>query len=580
MSENSDAAPETEAGFEALSLDPRILEAVKHLGFSEPTPIQRQTIPAILSGRDVIARARTGSGKTAAFGLPLLTKLAAGAKGVHALVLAPTRELALQVTEAFESFAHGLPLRVATIYGGAAYRPQLQALSRGVPIVVGTPGRVIDHLERGSLDLSQLSLLVLDEADEMLRMGFIEDVERIIAASPEGRQVALFSATMPPAIRKVAEAHLSDPLEIQVEAGALETSHIEQRGMVVPQRFKLDALLRILATEDRDATLVFARTRLGCADVAEDLAGRGFSVDALHGDLSQAAREKVLDGFRNRRIDVLVATDVAARGIDVEHISHVINLDLPDDNESYVHRIGRTGRAGRPGMAISLVTPRESAKMRTLTRALRVTIDKVPVPTDADVDARKRQRLAAELAEAMQREPTPVEHQLVEELALEHTPEEVARAALGILARERGVDPTGHPSSAPPAWVKKPAQQRGGGEVDREGVDLFLPVGKSRGIRPADVVGALTNDFSANRSQVGRITILPHKTFVRVDRDLADRVLAGRENVRLRGRDIRVSVARPSPPSRERGSKGHAKPRPKPHRKPRPDMKRKKKGRG
>jgi ATP-dependent RNA helicase DeaD len=568
MSNPPDDAPDPRAGFESLSLDPRVVEAVKRLGFSEPTPIQRQTIPAILSGRDIIGRARTGSGKTAAFGLPMLTKLADAPKGVHALVLAPTRELALQVTDALESFARGMPLSVATVYGGAAYRPQLQALSRGVPIVVGTPGRVIDHLERGSLDLSALEILVLDEADEMLRMGFIEDVERVISATPPGRQIALFSATMPRAIRKVAERHLNAPLEIEVESGALNTSHIEQRGIIVPQRSKLDALLRILATEDRDATLVFARTRLGCADVAEELVGRGLSADALHGDLGQAARERVLDSFRKRRIDILVATDVAARGIDVEHISHVINLDLPDDHESYVHRIGRTGRAGRAGVAISLVTPRESAKVRSLSRALRVKIAKVPVPTDADIDARRRQRLASEIDAAISQAPTAAGRRLRDELGESHDVEEIALAALEILVRERGIDPSGNPSEAPPTWARARAPRKGG-QVDRDGVDLFLPVGKVRGIRPADLVGALTNELSADRSQIGRITILPHKTFLRVDRDLAERILNGREKIRLRNREIRVTEARPEPhgvgrrPKTKSRTKGRQKPRPK-----------------
>ncbi|HJL49182.1 MAG TPA: DEAD/DEAH box helicase, partial [Polyangiaceae bacterium LLY-WYZ-15_(1-7)] len=366
MPSPSDLPSETAGAFDAFGFDPRIVHALGAIGFDAPTPIQAEAMPPLLEGRDVIGRARTGSGKTAAFGLPLLQRVVATARpdsdGVRALVLTPTRELALQVTKALRSFAEGLPIEMVTVYGGAAYGPQLKALRRGVPIVVGTPGRVLDHVERGTLDLSALELLVLDEADEMLRMGFFEDVERVFERAPDSRQVALFSATMPPPIQAVAENRLPDPIEVQVEDSALSVDHIEQRGILVPERHKLDALERLLAAEPLTGAIVFCRTRAGCAETADALAKRGLSVDALHGDLNQAARERVLMRFRAGRLQVVVATDVAARGIDVDTVSHVITYDLPPAPEEYVHRIGRTGRAGRDGVAISLVTPRERGR--------------------------------------------------------------------------------------------------------------------------------------------------------------------------------------------------------------------------
>ncbi|MCA9567546.1 MAG: DEAD/DEAH box helicase, partial [Myxococcales bacterium] len=342
----------TTESFSALGLDERLIEALDALGFTAPTPIQAAAVPAVISGSDVVGRARTGSGKTAAFGLGVLQRLLTSeGKGVRALVLAPTRELALQVSEALDSFAAKVPFRTATVYGGAPYPPQIHALKTAT-VVVGTPGRLLDHLERGTLSLSDVQCVVLDEADEMLRMGFIDDVETLLAATPEGRQVVLFSATMPEAIQKIADKHQRDAVEIQVEDRDLMVGHIRQVFMRVPRRNRIDALVRVLRGTTRDATLVFARTRAECAEVADELARRGVPADALHGDLNQAARERVLARLRARRLDVVVATDVAARGLDVDHITHVVNLELPGDAETYVHRIGRTGRVGREGMAI------------------------------------------------------------------------------------------------------------------------------------------------------------------------------------------------------------------------------------
>ncbi len=391
------APPSSESSFDALELDARLVESIRALGFETPTPIQAQAIPVLLAGHDVIGRARTGSGKTAAFGLPLLQRLEAGGTHPRALLLTPTRELALQVTEALRSYAKGLPIRVVTIYGGTAYGPQLGALARGANVVVGTPGRVVDLAEGGKLDLSKVETVVLDEADEMLRMGFIEDIEKCLRATPDECQVALFSATMPPPIRRVADAYLKDAVTVQVEQAELTVDHIEQRWVVAEDRYKLDALVRLLAAEPRGTTLIFSRTREGAARMADALASRGQSVDALHGDLNQAARERVLGRLRSGKLDLLVATDVAARGIDVDHITHVVNLDLPPDRESYVHRIGRTGRAGRAGAAISLVLPGEVRRLRAFERTLRTRITQMDVPSDAVIARRTRERLVERL---------------------------------------------------------------------------------------------------------------------------------------------------------------------------------------
>jgi ATP-dependent RNA helicase DeaD len=543
----------TRGGFEAFPLDERILAALGALGFETPTPIQAATIAPLLEGRDVIGRARTGSGKTAAFGLPLIERVKETRGGVHALLLAPTRELALQVTEALRSYAKRLPLRIVTIYGGAPYEPQLRALREGAQIVVGTPGRVIDHLERGTLDLGKLEWLVLDEADEMLRMGFIEDVERVLAASPETRQVALFSATMPGPIQKVAKKHLRDPIEIQVEKSALTVEHIAQRWMFVPPRNKVDALTRVLAAETRGSTLVFARTRRGCADVADELSRRGVAVDALHGDMNQAARERVLLRFRSGKLDVVVATDVAARGIDVEHITHVINLDFPEDEEVYTHRIGRTGRAGREGRAITFVMPRERRRLQGLQRALRVDIAEMPVPSDADIERRRRERLRASIVEVAEAEPTGPLRAFTDELLEGQDAAAIARAAVQLLAERAGYRLRDDADDRPPFWARggggakeRTRQPRAPGEPDMaNAVELFFPVGRAKGVEPKHVVAALANGLGVPASEIGRITVLPHKTFAGVTQEVADRLIAERAKIALRGNEVPVVRARP-----------------------------------
>lgn len=441
--------------FEQLQMDPRVVAAVTKLGFDQPTPIQARAIPPLLQGRDLIGRARTGSGKTAAFGLPLVQRLSRAGSGVRALVLAPTRELALQITAALRSYSEQVPLRMVTLYGGSAYPPQLAALRRGVDVVVGTPGRLRDHLERGSLDLSSVELVVIDEADEMLRMGFVDDVRQILQATPDGRQVALFSATMPAPIREVAQAYLREPLEVHVERGHLTVEHIEQHRIEVPEPHKVDALVRVLKSKSAGTTLVFARTRLGCNALVGSLQDRGFNARALHGDMSQPAREEVLSALRTRRIELVVATDVAARGIDVEHLTHVVNFDMPEEVEVYVNRIGRTGRAGRKGVAFSLVTRRDQGLLRRIEQRLNARLRPCAVPSDAQIAARQRVDLEASLSAALQHQSSGSAAALLELLQQgAWSAESVATAALGLLIQDRRLDIEAAPSEQPPLWAR------------------------------------------------------------------------------------------------------------------------------
>ncbi len=395
-------APSTSIKFTDLALSEPLLRALSDVGYESPSPIQAATIPPLLEGRDVLGQAQTGTGKTAAFALPILARIDPSQQKPQALVLAPTRELAIQVAEAFQKYATHLPgFHVLPIYGGQSYYPQLQALKRGVHVVVGTPGRVIDHLQRGSLDISQLRCLVLDEADEMLRMGFIDDVEAVIKRTPETRQVALFSATMPPPIRRIAQTYLKDPIEIAIKSTTTTAANIRQRYWSVSGVNKLDAITRILEAEPFDAMIVFARTKLGTDELASKLQARGISAAAINGDVQQAQREKTIQNLKDGKIDVLVATDVAARGLDVDRISHVLNYDIPHDTESYVHRIGRTGRAGRKGEAILFVTPRERAMLRAIERATRQPIEPMMLPTVESVNERRVNKFLDRIGDAL-----------------------------------------------------------------------------------------------------------------------------------------------------------------------------------
>jgi ATP-dependent RNA helicase DeaD len=408
---------ETRISFDELGLPEPLLAGLREVGYESPSPIQATTIPPLLEGRDVLGQAQTGTGKTAAFALPILARLDVAKSRPQALVLAPTRELAIQVAEAFQRYATKLPgFHVLPIYGGQSYGPQLSGLKRGAQVVVGTPGRIIDHLERGSLDLSQLTTLVLDEADEMLRMGFIDDVEAVLKKTPPTRQIALFSATMPAPIRRIAERYLREPVEITIKAKTTTAPNIRQRYWYVSGLHKLDALTRILEAEPFDAMLVFARTKQATEELAERLQARGFSAAAINGDIVQAQRERTIQQLREGKLDILVATDVAARGLDVERISHVLNYDIPYDTEAYVHRIGRTGRAGRSGEAILFVTPREKRLLQTIERATRQPIDEMQLPGVEAVNDRRVAKFKQRIDDTLGRgEDLGVFRQLIEQ---------------------------------------------------------------------------------------------------------------------------------------------------------------------
>nr|WP_239020729.1 DEAD/DEAH box helicase [Nakamurella antarctica] len=394
-----DTEDDDTVGFENLGLPAALLRAVKDLGYTIPSDIQAAAIPALLAGSDITGVAQTGTGKTAAFGLPLLAAIDTSVRGVQALVLTPTRELAMQVSDAIASMAAHLPgVRVLAVYGGSAFTPQQRALSQGVQVVVGTPGRIIDHLERKTLNLTGLRYLVLDEADEMLRMGFAEDVDRILTDAPKDRQTALFSATMPPPIRRVAERHMTNPIDIAVSRQSSTVANVRQTYAVVPFRDKVEALARILEVSDADATIVFTRTKDAAETVGSELIAKGISAATISGDVAQRERERIVERLRNGRLDVLVATDVAARGLDVDRIDLVVNFDAPGEPEAYVHRIGRTGRAGRTGEALTFFTPRETSRLKAIERATRVKLEEIKLPSPADVAVQRASKILTKAA--------------------------------------------------------------------------------------------------------------------------------------------------------------------------------------
>ncbi|HQW77167.1 MAG TPA: DEAD/DEAH box helicase [Dokdonella sp.] len=425
------------SSFKELALGEPLQRVLADVGYESPSPIQAATIPHLLAGKDVLGQAQTGTGKTAAFALPILDRLDLRKSKPQALVLAPTRELAIQVAEAFQRYATHIPgFRVLPIYGGQAYGPQLGGLRRGVHVVVGTPGRVIDHLERGSLDLSELSCLVLDEADEMLRMGFIDDVEAVLKKTPPTRQIALFSATMPTQIRRIAQNHLREPVEITIKSKTTTAAKTRQRYWLVSGMHKLDALTRILEAEPFDAMIIFTRTKVSTEELAERLQARGLAAAAINGDLAQAQRERAIQQLKDGKLDILVATDVAARGLDVDRISHVLNYDIPYDTESYVHRIGRTGRAGREGDAILFVTPRERNMLRQIERATRQPIEMMDLPSVETVNDRRITRFKDRITTALAASDLAMFRSVIEQYESEHdVPAIEIAAALARLAQ-------------------------------------------------------------------------------------------------------------------------------------------------
>ncbi len=554
--------------FSDLELGAPLLRALQDVGYEVPTPIQAATIPLLLSNRDVLGQAQTGTGKTAAFALPILARIELEPGGApQALVLAPTRELAIQVAEAFQRYAVHLPgFHVLPIYGGQSYGPQLSALRRGVQVVVGTPGRVIDHLEKGSLDLSRVRTLVLDEADEMLRMGFIDDVERILQRTPATRQTALFSATMPAEIKRIAQTYLRGPADVTVAAKTRTADNIGQRYWLVSGMHKLDALTRILEAEPFDGMIIFARTKLGTEELAEKLQARGFSAAAINGDLPQPQRERIISQLKDGSIDILVATDVAARGLDVDRISHVINYDVPTDPESYVHRIGRTGRAGRKGEAILFITPRERGLLRMIERSTRQTVSVLELPTIQAVNNVRIARFKAQITDTLAAGELELFASIVEDYERENdVPALEIAAALAKMSR-RGVPLLlAKPASEPP-----PPQIRALAKTERASVTVppqagsvafRVEVGNAHGIKPGNLVGAIANESGLDAKHIGRIEILETFSLVELPAGIPKKILQHLQTVQVAGRALRIRPGGDMPAlAGRRAAKGGAAP--------------------
>ncbi|WP_243074505.1 DEAD/DEAH box helicase [Microbacterium sp. SS28] len=566
--------------FAALGLGDSMLAALRDVGYETPSAIQAATIPTLLAGRDVVGLAQTGTGKTAAFALPILDRLDLSQKTPQALVLAPTRELALQVCEAFEKYAsHLRGVHVLPVYGGQGYGVQLSALRRGVHVIVGTPGRIMDHLEKGTLDLTELKYLVLDEADEMLKMGFAEDVETILADTPDTKQVALFSATMPPAIRRISQQYLHDPEEITVKTKTTTSSTITQRYLIVSFQQKMDALTRILETENFDGMIVFGRTKSVTEEIAEKLRARGYSAAAINGDVAQPVREKTINQLKSGKLDILVATDVAARGLDVERISHVVNFDIPTDTESYVHRIGRTGRAGRSGDAISFVTPRERGLVRAIERATRQELTEIPLPSVDEVNvtrlARFDDRITAALGEA---ERIDRFRDIVAHYVRNHdVPEVDVAAALAVVAQGESpllLEPDSEPSHRE-RFERDRGERPGGFDRDRDGGErrprtpregmatYRIAVGKRHRVEPRQIVGALANEGGLKRDDFGAIQIRPDFSLVELPADLSRATLDRLEGTRISGRliELRLDTGGPGRGARRDDDRPYRKPR-------------------
>ncbi|MBA8823250.1 ATP-dependent RNA helicase DeaD [Saccharopolyspora lacisalsi] len=551
--------------FDSLDLDSRVLQVITELGYETPSSIQAETIPTLLSGRDVVGQAQTGTGKTAAFALPILSNLNLEAKKPQALVLAPTRELAIQVAEAFQRYAAHLPgFHVLPIYGGQSYGPQLSGLRRGAQVIVGTPGRVIDHLDRGSLDLSELTNLVLDEADEMLRMGFIEDVERILRSVPEKRQVALFSATMPNAIRKISQSYLNNPAEISVKNKTATATNISQRYWPVRGVHKLDALTRILEVETFDAMIVFVRTKQLTEELTEKLRARGFSAAAINGDIAQAQRERTIGQLRDGRTDILVATDVAARGLDVDRISHVLNYDIPHDSESYVHRIGRTGRAGRSGEAILFVSPRERGMLRSIEKATKQSITQMELPSVDAVNDQRLARFAQNITDKLESGGLSVFQGLVEEYERTHdVPAAEIAAALASMAQ--GDQPLLLQPDPEPVEKQRRAPER---EITGSDSAVFrVEVGRRNRVTPGALVGALANEGGLSSKRIGHIDIRDEHSLVELPSEIPEDMLRKLSKTQVAGRGLRISRAEGEVLERGGGGGRSGRDKPKPHRK-------------
>ncbi|MGO3327794.1 DEAD/DEAH box helicase [Gordonia sp. (in: high G+C Gram-positive bacteria)] len=555
--ENPDsAAPDSTSGstpaptFDDFGIDDRVRAAIDEVGYETPSPIQAATIPPLMNGRDVVGLAQTGTGKTAAFAVPVLSNLDTSARKPQALVLAPTRELALQVSEAFGRYASKMPeVKVLPIYGGQSYGVQLAGLRRGAQVIVGTPGRVIDHLDKGTLDLSQLEFLVLDEADEMLTMGFAEDVERILADTPDRKQVALFSATMPASIGRLARKYLNDPQEVTVKAKTGTAQNITQKYLQVSHHRKLDALTRILEVEQFDGMIMFVRTKSATEELAEKLRSRGLSAQAINGDMVQAQRERTINQLKDGSLDILVATDVAARGLDVDRISHVVNYDIPHDVESYVHRIGRTGRAGRSGVALLFVSPRERHLLRSIERHTRQQLEEMDLPSVEDVNAQRVVKFADSITANLGSDHLDMFRGLVENYARENdvTMADIA-AALALESRDGAFlmapdPPAGQRRDRPERERRERAPRGGGGQF----ATYRIAVGRKHKVSPGAIVGAIANEGGLTRGDFGNISIRDDFSLVELPNDLDPETLNLLKHTRI-GKtpiDLRVDMGAP-----------------------------------
>ncbi|HEV2068020.1 MAG TPA: DEAD/DEAH box helicase [Thermomicrobiales bacterium] len=540
----SEDAPKSDSGttFADLGLSELLLQSITSVGYEVPSPIQEQTIPVLLAGKDVIAQAQTGSGKTAAFGLPIIETIEPRERGVQSLILCPTRELAIQVSEALHKYGRHKRIETLPIYGGQPYERQLRGLQRGVHIVVGTPGRVMDHMRRGTLRLDNLKFFVLDEADEMLDMGFIDDIEWILQQVPDERQTALFSATMPARIADLARKYMKDPQRISVRGKEMTVPETHQTYYEVPRARKVDALTRILDAEVPSSAMIFCRTKHGVDELGEALMARGFPVETLHGDLSQSQRDRVMKRFRSGQAEILIATDVAARGLDVPDVSHVINFDIPESPETYVHRIGRTGRAGKAGSAITLVMPRESRWIRTIERITRARIEPRRLPSASDVNERRREVLKTLIEDVVKDEDSFSAYlQPVRDLAEDHDPLDIAAAILKLYATETGRSTTETQGENDIAtFVGAPSGD--GGRANTNMVRLSINIGRNVAVRPQDIVGAIANEANIPGRSIGAIDIFDTYTFVDVPADAVSRVITALSNASVKGRPVTVEA--------------------------------------
>ncbi len=592
--------------FDDLNLSSEILKSIKENGYEQPSPIQAASIPPILAGKDVLGQAQTGTGKTAAFALPILSNLDMQASHVQVLVLTPTRELAIQVAEAFQSYArHINGFHVLPIYGGQSYTIQLKQLKRGVQVVVGTPGRVMDHMRRKTLKLDQLNTLVLDEADEMLRMGFIDDVDWILSHTPKDRQIALFSATMPKEVKKVAVNHLNKPVDIKIETKTTTAKNINQRYWMVSGLKKLEALTRVLEVEEFDGVLIFVRTKMATEELAEKLQARGFSAEALNGDMVQKQRERLVTKLKRSSIDILIGTDVVARGLDVDRISHVINFDIPYDTESYVHRIGRTGRAGRSGEAILFISRREQRMLRMIEKATKQPIQPMNIPTVADINDNRMQRFKNQINQTLAAKDLSVYNQLVDEFETEtdFAPKQIAAALAYMMHGDKGmllteskgeihernkgiktkVDDRGSDSGNQHSRTKRnaanefidptPVPLNDHPEIEMERFELA--VGREQGVKPSNIVGMICNEAELDREYIGQIDIYDQVTTVDLPADMPKEIMDILWNGRLCGRksELKKLGTPPKKPKSQKVDRKKSQRKNSPRRKPRRNTK-------